>query len=350
MKYDTFKLLQLAVILLISGCNHNKVVHNKNTVSKTLLPVSSNSPRLVEANDGITSNVNYLPNDGGYIVYNFKPNKEGGIPDIRYAKIKKHNPLLFSESKPLKPKNVGKGRYISSIVFINDVTWVYYVESNSINDEVVSFRAKWQNENLVDIEELEINKKLFTRSWQRFKYHQGKVYMVHTGGGMYFSPSENGQVFNDFKKIYKWSAQPRVSALGDSLITAFQSGNQNKGLMKSMVSLSNNAGETWSEARSVTDDHENVHDTYIYQRVDGNVDLYYIHPIGDWRGFSLFRRCLDTDMKMGKPELIIEKEVGSPVAPSVHQLEDGASFVTFVEQKSGYNPYALRIHGDASCD
>jgi hypothetical protein len=336
----------LIMLIMLCSCHSGKI--NQPVRKTTQLPVSKEFPTLIEVNQGITSNLNYLSGDKNYIFYNFNPEQKGQNAEIRYVKILSKNPLKFSASQPLNSPDNNLGRYISSVVKIKDKTWIYYVEGESLKHQANSYRAQWIDEKLTHIEQLNIDKRLVVRSWQKFHYNHGMTYMVHTGSGLFFAKSEDGINFSDFSKLYGFSAQPRISNLGDNLITAFQTGNLQKGSMTALFSVSEDSGNSWSKPQKITDQHNNVHDAYLYSRADGNIDAYYVHPIGDWRGFSLFRRCIKPDFNLGQPELVIEKEIGSAIAPGVFQSAEDI-MILFVEQLSGYNPHVLPINDNANC-
>ncbi|MFV0542536.1 MAG: hypothetical protein ACK5L8_02485 [Marinicella pacifica] len=342
----------LILMLAINGCNYKKIdkPYNKE-FSYTELPVSSSSPALIENENGFTSEINFLAHENEkFILYNHRVSFDQDGSVIKYVKLNSLEPLEYSESKSLKPNSKYKERHISSIVLFENKTWIYYVEGDSLRDQAKSYRALWHDGSLINVEPLNINKKLVVRSWQRFFSHNNKVYMVHTGGGMFFSVSEDGINFDSFKKVYGFSAQPRISVIDNKIIIGFQKGNWQEGIMKSMVSITEDYGNNWSQPKVITDKHKNVHDSYIHTREDGNVDIYYVHPIEGWNGFSLFRRCLTSNMEWGDPELLIDKEIGNVLSPNVSRVNKVKNVVLFVEQVSGYKPYAQVINGDASCE
>lgn len=330
----------------LSACQLNPA--NKNNKNKTALPLSKEAPILIEQNQGYTGNAHYLSGETDYIFYNLNPAKDNQLAEVRFVKVLNRDPLELSTSQLLNNDLEKTGRHISSIVQIEGVNWIYYVEGNSLKDQARSFRAQWVDEQLRHIEPLNMNKRLVVRSWQRFHYHDGVVYMVHTGSGLFFAKSTDGLNFDGFEKLTGFSAQPRVSILGDKPITAFQKGTLSKGLMNSFFTVTNNSDTSWQDPVLITEQHENVHDTFLFARPDGNIDAYYVHPIGNWRGFSLFRRCINQDLTLGQPELLVEKEIGSLVAPNVFETPQGV-MVLFVEQLSGYNPYILPVKGYANC-
>ena len=89
-------------------------------------------------------------------------------------------------------------------------------------------------------------------------------------------------------------------------------------------------GVQWSAAQRVTDAAQNVHDTFVFPRLDGDVDLYFIYPAGG-RGFSLFRRALSATGALGPEQRVTDVTLGDPSKPSVHRLADGAVLLTFAD-------------------
>jgi len=344
-------LISVIILLTVSGCNSWK--HKNNMFDKTLLPVSQDVPLLIENNDGITHESSYLNiNDKQYILFSFDSDSKQNHTEIRYGEILNIDPLVVSEVQPVLPKNNFKKRYLSSVVETDNGSWVYFVEGDSLKDVARSYRAQWNKGTLINIEELNIEKKIRVRHWQKYYSFNNRVVMIYAGGdGIFFTTSRDGKTFKNFIKTGERAAQPNFNHVNERVLAySFQRGDWEKGKMKSMFSISEDAGQTWQQPIQTTLSHENVHDAFLFKREDKLLDIYYIYPIGSWRGFSLFRRCIRKDFSLGDEEQVIVKEMGNVIAPTLHRLENNQIVLTFNEQLSGYTPYITILNGDSACE
>ncbi len=344
-------LLCVFILVIVSGCSRWK--NDTNILKKTLLPLAKEVPVLIENNDGISYDSSYLTiNEKNYILFSLDSGSKKPYTEIRYGEILSIEPLIISRIQSVLPKTKFKKRYLSSIVKMNDSIWIYYVEGNSLKDFAKSFRAQWENGTLVNIEELNIDKKIRVRHWQRYYSFNNLVVMIYAGGdGMFFTTSKDGISFKNFVKTYKRAAKPSFNNVNEKTVAySFQRGNWKKGKMKSMFSISEDMGLTWNQPTETTLSHKNVHDAFLFKRNDGMLDIYYVYPVESWRGFSLFRRCIRKDYSLGDEEQVIVKEMGNVIAPTLHRLEDNRIALVFNEQLSGFNPYITIIKGDSYCE
>jgi hypothetical protein len=340
----------LIFLFILTACSTNPLTTNVIKTSSNL-PLSLEEVHLIQANKGLTRNIFHIYSDNkDYILFNYDSAVNKGVSRVKYMELDRFTNSNASNIDEVLPLQKPKKRYISSIIKIHNINWIYYVEADHFKADVKSYRAQWQKGKLVNIEPLSIGKTLKLRSWQKFYVYDDKVVMVHTGGGMFVSVSTDGKTFASFKKIFSYSAQPRISSIGDMLVSAFQIGNWREGKMKPLLSFSNDLANTWSKPMEVTNSHINVHDAFLFKRLDGNIDIYYVYPIGDWRGFSLFRRCLRKNHSLGSEEQVLVKEIGNVVAPSISRLNNDEILVMFNEQLSGYNPYFAILSRDSHCD
>ena len=337
--------LLLTLFFTLFSCVETRVI-------KTILPLSKNVPTLIENNEEETWDLNLLEADNTkYLLYTVIDNAKG-FADISYSQLTNIEPLKFTKTKLLLPKTNSKQRHLSSIIKIAGTYWIYYVEGDSLKDFSKSFRAQFSNGHLINVEQLNIKTTLRVIHWQKFHVlPNNKVVMVYRNGkGMFFGVSNDGKKFDNFIKVYERGAKPNILALNDDiLIYAFQGGGKRKGTMQSKFSYSKNGGDTWSQAINTTESHGNVHDAFLLKRKDGKADIYYIYPIGAWRGFSLFRRCIKDDFTLGNEELLIEKEIGHLLKPNIFRLNGRQLLLTFIEASSNHVPFASIIYGDSVC-
>lgn len=324
----------------------------KNNIPRTQLPISVTTPKLIEINDGETWDLNLLEAESQkFILYSVINNKQG-LANISYSKLVNIEPLEFSNVKTLLPKSSYKQRHLSSIIKIDGISWLYYVEGDSLKDSAKSYRAQFNNGHLINIEPLTINNSLRVIHWQKFYTlpNNNIAIVFRNGKGMFFGTSKDGKTFTDFIKVYKQAAKPNFIALdNDKFIYSFQGRGKNKGSMQSKFSYSKDGGATWSQPTNTTESHGNVHDAFLFNRNDGLADIYYIYPIGAWRGFSLFRRCIKDNFSLGEEEQVIEKEIGHLMKPNVFRLNKHQLLLTFVEANSNHTPFVTIINGDSIC-
>ena len=340
------KVLMILVLLLsLISCNKIKL-------TRTPLPISHTVPVMIEKNDEETQDLNLLESGGQeYLFYSVIDNNQG-LADIRFTEVSKIDPLKFSEVKTILPKSKYKQRHLSSILTIDGITWLYYVEGDSLKDIAKSYRAQFNKGHLSHTEELAIDNSLRVIHWQKFHVlPNNNVTMVYRNGkGMFFGTSKDGKTFTNFIKVYERGAKPYLVALDDeTLIYSFQGIGKRKGTMQSKFSYSIDGGNKWSQATNTTESYGNVHDAFLIERNDGLTDIYYIYPIGTWRGFSLFRRCIKSDFTLGVEEQVIEKEIGHLMKPNIFRINKQQLLLTFVEANSNYSPFATVISGDSVC-
>ena len=106
-------------------------------------------------------------------------------------------------------------------------------------------------------------------------------------------------------------------------------------------------GENWTPRTLVTSNSGNVHDTDLFVREDGDIDMYYSYT--DPSGFVLWRRCLGKDGTLGPEEKVLGSDWGSVVKPRAHRLGDGQILLSYVDQSQGHFLYYSRLWGDAVC-
>ncbi|MNL47169.1 hypothetical protein D3C87_1699380 [compost metagenome] len=104
---------------------------------------------------------------------------------------------------------------------------------------------------------------------------------------------------------------------------SFQVGSGNN--MKAYVMLTPDQGKTFTSRIRISDN-DNVHDTFLLPRTDGELDVYYLVWF-DGKGFSLFRRKLSRDGTLGKEQQLTSTAVAVE-KPHALRLANGKIFVT----------------------
>jgi hypothetical protein len=340
-------LIYIFSVLILFSCTRIKY-------SEIKLPLTKDTPVLLENNDGVSFNTQLVEEKNSTQLlgtHNLDLNNyQATIYQYNYNVKNNH----FSEPTPLLPKPSKLNRVYNGAVRSNKVTWIYYSEANNLKDTANNFRANLKDNKLINIQRVNLKKQLRLIFWQKYySLPNGNIVMVYRSGkGMFFSKSKDGVNFEEPIQITKFrSSMPFFLALTDEhYMFSFQNAGHRKGAMKTNFVYSDDSGKTWSDSIVLSPPETNAHDTYLFKRLDGKVDAYYIFPIGKWRGFSLFRRCIKSDYSLGDNQLIIEKEFGNLAKPSVFRLHNDEILLTFINQANKYNLYSTKIYGDSSCD
>jgi hypothetical protein len=95
--------------------------------------------------------------------------------------------------------------------------------------------------------------------------------------------------------------------------------------MKAYVMLSPDQGKTFTSRIRISNS-DNVHDTFLFARSDGDLDVYYLVWF-EGKGFSLFRRKISRDGTLGKEQQLTSTAVAVE-KPHALRLSSGKIFVT----------------------
>lgn len=337
---------QIVAIFLLCSCATTKY-------TITQLPLAKDNPVRLEDNKGVSYNTEFL-----------KQNKSIQLLGTHDIDLKNYQAIIqkytydnksnkFSMPTHLSPKSSKKNRVINGIVKLHQTRWIYYSEADSLKDYTNNYRAELEGDKLFNVQPIQLKTPLRLIFWQKYyALPNGKVVMVYRSGkGMFFSKSKDGINFKEPLQITKIrSSMPFLLVLdSDHYLFSFLSGGHRRGAMKSNFAYSNDAGKTWSSTIMLSPPKTNAHDAFLFKRLDGLVDAYYVYPIGNWRGFSLFRRCIKSDYSLGENQLVVEKEFGNLAKPSVFRLDNNEILITFINQFDNYNLYSTKIYGDAPC-
>jgi|GEM_PF-3933684 len=102
--------------------------------------------------------------------------------------------------------------------------------------------------------------------------------------------------------------------------------------MQAYVVLSDDEGKTFSERIQITQ-RENIHDTYLLPRLDGDLDVYYLVWF-DGKGFSLFRRKLSRDGKLGEEQQLTSTAVSVEKPHALRLNTSNSIFLTLTQWKA----------------
>ncbi|WP_158682994.1 hypothetical protein [Shewanella sp. WE21] len=289
---------------------------------------------------------------------------------LRYTSLNFDHGVLDKGSSvnilPESPSNIVSS---VSLVNFNGEDWLYYLEARSFKSEADVFRAKLRNGVLVEIEPVSLKDAIAPSS--NIKFHRvsrNSVAIVYTAKkccSLYFALSNDGVKFDTPSAIDSSGFMPYLSSFsGGDIVYFFQksfrtSQTQPSGkpvyITKTHFRISSNLGNTWTEAIPINLTDATVHDAKAIIRPDGNIDIYYVYPIQENSGLSLWRRCLNPNGQLGVEELVVESSFGNIAKPTTHRLNTGELLITFVEQgkavlEGDHNLHAAIISRDASCD
>jgi hypothetical protein len=105
------------------------------------------------------------------------------------------------------------------------------------------------------------------------------------------------------------------------------------GVVTSYVRTSSDDGVTFSEARVVAPESQNVHDAFVAPRAEEGVDLYYVHAnpaLGN--ELTGYRRALHEDGRLGPEQALTANDVGHVEKPQARRLADGRLVLTFARK------------------
>lgn len=288
---------------------------------------------------------------------------------LRYSQLSMNNGKIGADT----PRNLKIGSdsaVVTSLskITLNSIDWLYYIEAKSFNAEASLFRAKLDAGKLIEQEAVLLTFPIAPSSNIRLHLIDGnKVALVFTGKKcceLYFSISDDGLIFNRPSELGNTGFMPFISSFpGGEIVYFFQksihtSKTQPSGkpvyITKTHFRISSNLGNTWTEAVPINLIDVTVHDAKAVIRLDGNIDVYYVYPIQEDRGLSLWRRCLNPHGQLGSEELVVDPSFGNIAKPTPHRLKNGELLITFVEQGKvvleGYhNLHAAIISRDANC-
>jgi len=107
--------------------------------------------------------------------------------------------------------------------------------------------------------------------------------------------------------------------------------------------------KSWTQPLAITDQID-VHDAIPFQRVDGNVDIYYLASQGG-KNNIIYRRSITPQGVLGPIEQLTKPADGSFSQPHPLRRHDGTLFVALAKEivnQDSYDIWALKISGDAA--
>jgi hypothetical protein len=141
--------------------------------------------------------------------------------------------------------------------------------------------------------------------------------------------STDGTSFGGGHAVGPPGAMPALGVFQDGTLAFTYQTQSTAAPMTSWVTLSKD-GASWSAPQRVTTQSGNVHDTALVDRLDGQLELYYIYPAGAL-GFVLFRRALASDGVLGPEQQVTASAVGEVSKPAAARLPDGRLLLSWAQ-------------------
>lgn len=218
----------------------------------------------------------------------------------------------------------------ASAVHSSDGQYLYFLASSGLTEPVALYRARFLAETFSSAEEVDLPEGVSdVLSWPTFHaLDDGTVAAVYRTADRFLalSRSENGHAFSPPVILTDYPvAMPAIAQFANGEIVISYQTTPDEGYGKqSWIRISSQGGERWSAPHLVTSESKNVHDTALVRRLDGGIDLYFAQTNGEYTGgFSLFRRSLDSDGRLGSIERLSMQETGSLLKPYVFRTSSG---------------------------
>jgi hypothetical protein len=277
------------------------------------------------------------------------------LPDNRICVVFENNPDFTSTvpkaqlySVCLKDKRFTKARLLQPTVakdftyfanprplIVNGKIWIYFNAYNETTKDAKWGRFAFDEEDPeTPVEWLATSESLSgqSRAWiYPALTDSGKVLLSYekrnsVSGRMdlFFSLSAKGQSFGASLPLTESAQMVRFAEYYKGpWAFSFQVGSGSN--MSAYAVLSSDEGQSFSPRIRISDE-TNVHDTFLLQRKDGDVDAYYLVGI-EGKGYSLFRRKIARDGKLG-PEQQLTSTAVAVEKPHCLRLNSGKIFVT----------------------
>lgn len=272
-------------------------------------------------------------------------------------------PLIFEDK--ISNKNY---QSLTGIVQTKGENWLYFTVSEGFRSDAKIMKGRLTHELKVeDITIINIDTKLAGRSWPEINYISEKYYLVYRKAkccGLSYAMSDDGINFSEIDSLGNTGAMPAINHFSDGKILynyqrpyptdKFTSKGKVRYVTKSRFKISDNDGLSWGPENIVTDTSYEVHDAFPFQREDGNIDMYYSHGLNRKGPYwSLWRRCVNSDGKLGKEQMLTNELIGDTTKPNAFRRNDGTIALLFIEQgeniKNGSIQYFSMLKKDAIC-
>lgn len=195
--------------------------------------------------------------------------------------------------------------------------WIF-ARVNSDNTTTLSYEFKHFNEHPPT--ELERNHLKFAKSFDGIHFDQS----IEMGTGVMPRHAE----FPTGKKIF-----------------TRQNGNLKNMMVYFRLSLE---GISWSQEMPISSQTD-IHDAFLFQRLDGLIDIYYLVG-GGGRGYVVARRSINDKGELGPEIALTQVKQGSFTQPHPARLNDGRILLLItkeIENQTNYSLYGMYLEKDA---
>ena len=274
--------------LLLAACLFANVFSN--LAGGNELPLQKENIFRIEHPPGIQYNSALIQN-GKYdvLLYDSWKGYELDEGNLRYTQLKiAKGKIKFPPPLDISAEHPVKIRTSLSKVTISDIDWIYFIESEGFESEGKAYRAKFNDGNLQDRQEISLDIALSPSGNARWQAVNGdKVALVYTAKQcckLYFGISDDGLKFKTPTYIGNTGFMPYLSTFSDgTLLYLFQKSfrsSQNKAdgkpifISKTHSRISHDDGKSWSDHAPIDLSDVTVHDAKAITRDDGNIDIY----------------------------------------------------------------------------
>lgn len=238
-----------------------------------------------------------------------------------------------------------------SIVNIDGRNWLYFLAGPSDELGVETFRVVFDSVAPARPEPVSLPSRIGLRSWPRFySLGNGLVGVAYrdTSSTARFASSKNGHTFSHSVAVHPKSAMTALGAFGSGdLAYSYQTGTGSR--MSSWLRFFATSTREWSEPVEVEDLSDNVHDTSLFRRADGQLDLYFLKPNRSGTGFAVWRRCLTSSRQLGARELVLDHPGRSFTKPYAFRDASGDIGLAVSEMTQGSNLLLYQLATEAKC-
>jgi len=218
----------------------------------------------------------------------------------------------------------------ASAVHSSDGQYLYFLASSGLTEPVTLYRVRFLSEKFSHAEEVDLPEGVSDLlSWPTFfALDEGTVAAVYRTADRFLalSRSEDGHAFSPPVILTDYPvAMPAIAQFANGkMVISYQTTPEEGYGKQSWIRISSQGGERWSEPYLVTSESKNVHDAALARRLDGGIDLYFSQTNEAYTGgFSLFRRRLNSDGRLGPIQRLSMPEAGSLLKPYVFRSFTG---------------------------
>lgn len=161
----------------------------------------------------------------------------------------------------------------------------------------------------------------------------GRMLATYRAGksNIFIAESTDGLFFKNERSLAT-GTMPDISQFSNgALISTYQAGPDLYN-MQVYFSILDKDSSTNLTKRLVEE--KNVHDAFVLQRRDGNVDAYFVKQAIDEERLILSRRCIGHDGDLGVEEILLDDKQYNIAKPNAQQLSMNEVIVSFINQTS----------------